>query len=264
LAGIPILMYHGVSPNASGWRFREFVLEPRRFEAQMEYLAGAGFHVCTVSELVARRACDPAALADTVALTFDDAFHELLEHAFPVLERLGLRTTVYVPTAYIGQTSRWLADLGEGARPLLSASEMRSLPATLVEFGSHSHTHPALDVVSTASARAEISGSKRLLEETLARPVTTFAYPFGNERAATRRLVAEAGYTCACRVGYRHSSTDEDVFGLARIPVYAGVDVDAFATLLSSAAGLRGRRAVAAGWRPIRRGLARLTRPGAA
>jgi peptidoglycan/xylan/chitin deacetylase (PgdA/CDA1 family) len=181
-----------------------------------------------------------------------------------VLERLKLRATVYVATAFIGATSRWLADIGEGDRPVLSADDMRAVPSSVAEFGAHSHTHAPLDVTDSATVRHEMAESKRLLEEALARPVTTFAYPFGYERTTTRRLVREAGYTSACRVGYRHSEPHEDLFALSRVPVYGNVNLERFEQLLGSDLALRGRRMAAAAWRPLRQALAPVTQRRAA
>ncbi len=262
-----ILMYHGVSPHASR-RFREFVTSPERFEEQMSYLAREGFHVCGVSELVADRARSSDSSERTVGLTFDDAFQELLTHAVPVLERLGFGATIYVPTAYIGGTSRWLERSGEGSRPLLRAEELRELPGRGIECGAHSHTHPALDEIDLESARIEVEQSKRVLEETVEREVRTFAYPFGYESAAVRTLVERAGYSSACRVGYSLSPAGEDVYGISRLPVTDACDLEAFAALVNGRASLKGRRALAAAWRPVRRGLGRMRRrrpePGAA
>ena len=42
-----------------------------------------------------------------------------------ILVARGLRATLFVPTAYVGGTARWLRDCGESGRPLLSWSALR-------------------------------------------------------------------------------------------------------------------------------------------
>jgi peptidoglycan/xylan/chitin deacetylase (PgdA/CDA1 family) len=254
--GNAVLMYHGVSPTASR-RFREFVVAPSRFEEQMAYLAESGFRGCTLSELLElRRLGKPT--GDAVAITFDDAFQELLTHAIPVLHRFGFGATIFVPTAYIGGSSSWLGRIGEGDRRLLTAEELHGLASTGVELGAHSHTHAALDVLPREAARTEVELSKRVLEETIGREVASFAYPFGYESTAVRRLVAGAGYASACRVGYAVSPANEDVYGLSRLPVAGNVGLESFAALVEGQLSLRGKRVLSHAWRPLRRGISRI------
>jgi len=252
-------MYHGVSPRYSR-RFREFVTSPESFEEQMSYLAQSDFRVCTVSGLVDDRAEHPDGAHRVVALTFDDAFRELSTYAVPVLERFGFGATIYVPTAYIGSSSRWLERSGESDRPVLRAEELRDLAARRVECGAHSHTHPALDVLDVAAAQSEIERSKSVLEETIGAEVRTFAYPFGYESSILRTLVARAGYASACRVNYTLSPVNEDIYGLSRLPVVGDCSLDAFASLVNGRASLRRQRVRAYAWRPVRRGIGRMQR----
>ena len=41
----------------------------------------------------------------TLAVTFDDAYRSVIELAFPVLSRLGLKGTVFVPTVFAGSAA---------------------------------------------------------------------------------------------------------------------------------------------------------------
>jgi peptidoglycan/xylan/chitin deacetylase (PgdA/CDA1 family) len=258
--GDPVLMYHGVSPERSR-RFRRFVQTPEGFEEQMTYLADNDFRVCSVSEFVARRR--PGRSEETgrlVALTFDDAFRELLMYAVPILDRFDFGATIYVPTAYIGASSRWLEGVGEGDRPVLRAGELRELSSAGIECGAHSHTHAALDVLPVDAARAEVELSKQILEEVLGREVRTYAYPFGYASSTVRSLVAGAGYKSACRVNYGMSPENEDVYALSRLPVAAGCRLETFVALVSGQASLRRERARARAWRPVRREIGRLRR----
>jgi peptidoglycan/xylan/chitin deacetylase (PgdA/CDA1 family) len=254
-----ILMYHGVSPERRR-RFRAFVVSPERFEEQMEQLADRGYRVCGVSELLAARTTVESEARSLVALTFDDAFRELLVHAVPVLRRLGFSATVYVPTAYIGRSSTWLRGVGEADRAVLDADELRELAGVGIECGAHSHTHAPLDVIPAESARVEVELSKRVLEETLGCEVRTFAYPFGYESAHVRGLVASAGYDSACRVSYRTSPCGEDTYALSRLPVYGDCDLATFVGLVEGRVSLRARRALSTAWRPVHRGVGALKR----
>jgi peptidoglycan/xylan/chitin deacetylase (PgdA/CDA1 family) len=71
----------------------------------------------------------------------------------------------------------------------------------LVRFGAHTVTHAMLAALSTDQQREEISTSKAWIEALVKRPVTTFAYPFGQKdhfTSETMTLVRDAGFLCAC------------------------------------------------------------------
>jgi peptidoglycan/xylan/chitin deacetylase (PgdA/CDA1 family) len=77
--------------------------------------------------------------------------------------------------------------------------EVRALgEGELVEVGAHTVTHPFLSAQATSLQKAEIEQSKADLEALLRRPVTTFAYPFGDYAPETVELAREAGFACAC------------------------------------------------------------------
>jgi peptidoglycan/xylan/chitin deacetylase (PgdA/CDA1 family) len=70
----------------------------------------------------------------------------------------------------------------------------------LIDIGAHTITHPVLSLLPPAMQQAEIQGSMTRLEETLGRPVTSFAYPYGlrsDYSAETIATVKQSGFTCA-------------------------------------------------------------------
>lgn len=58
----------------------------------------------------------------------------------------------------------------------------------LIELGAHTVTHTALPALPEASQREEIRQCKPELEQLLGRPVTSFAYPYGQYAAETAAL----------------------------------------------------------------------------
>jgi peptidoglycan/xylan/chitin deacetylase (PgdA/CDA1 family) len=75
------------------------------FEQQMRYLA-TNFNVISMAELLA--ACQGARMlpARTVMITFDDAYKNFAQCAWPVLRRHRLPVTLFVPTAYPDHADR--------------------------------------------------------------------------------------------------------------------------------------------------------------
>jgi peptidoglycan/xylan/chitin deacetylase (PgdA/CDA1 family) len=81
----------------------------------------------------------------------------------------------------------------------LSSEELLKLgQGQLIEVGSHTVTHPFLPALPESLQRDEIRLSKTVLEESVERPVTSFAYPYGIYAKETVRIVREVGFESAC------------------------------------------------------------------
>jgi peptidoglycan/xylan/chitin deacetylase (PgdA/CDA1 family) len=202
-SGLRILFYHRVSDDDD-----PLAVSPRRFRQQMELLAVAGFEVVGLAEAFARVEAG-GANEHTIALNFDDGFRDVGENALPVLELLGFRATVFVPTGVIEGTASfpWY----EEQPHLLNWEEIVELDrAGTLRFEAHSVTHPNLLLLSDEEARREIEGSKLELEAQLGRTVEAFCYPAGLFGERERRFAEEAGYRLAvsCEPGVNTSGTD--------------------------------------------------------
>src|SRR6266571_976094 len=233
---VPILMYHSISRYATP-KFKQFIVSPALFAEQMAYLHQHRYTPITATQFVKARAhgasVSSALPERPVVLTFDDGFADFFTEALPILLQYGFTATLYVLTAFINGTSRWLQREGEATRPMLTWNHLTEISKWSIEIGAHSHSHPQLDTLPRSVARDEIVRSKRLLEHHLGQVVSSFAYPFGYHTTTLRRQVQEVGYTSACAVKYAMSSETTDPFALARLMVRADTSIDAFAALLS-------------------------------
>jgi len=149
-----------------------------------------------------------------------------------VLKQYGFKATLYVATAFVNDTSRWLWHQGEATRPMLTWEQLIAITDYGIECGAHSHSHPHLDILPRSLAQDEILQSKKILEHHLGREVASFAYPFGYHTAKIRKQVREVGYTSACAVKYTMSSASTDPFALNRLLVSADTNLDAFIALI--------------------------------
>ncbi len=202
----------------------------------MAYLAAQHYTPLTVTQLVESRFSGGDPLPQKpVVLTFDDGFADFYTTALPLLKSHGFVATLYITTAFVNATSRWLQKEGETARPMLTWEQVSELPAHGIECGAHSHSHAQLDILPGTSAKLEIEQSKKCLEDRLGRAITGFAYPFGYQTARVRQLVQAAGYTSACAVKHGMSTAKDDQFALHRLLVKADMHSVAFATLLTGA-----------------------------
>jgi peptidoglycan/xylan/chitin deacetylase (PgdA/CDA1 family) len=225
-------MYHSISGYTSP-TLKKFTLSPELFAEQMAYLYQGGYTPITVTQLVRVINLAGSGLPErAVVLTFDDGFADFYTNALPVLKYYGFVATLYVPTAFVGGTSRWLWRKSEATQPLLTWDQLIEISMSGIECGAHSHRHLPLDVVPPSIAADEIIRSKSMLENQLNQEVSSFAYPFGYYNANVRHMVQMSGYTSACAVRYRMSSTTDDPFALARLIITNNTSVDKFAALL--------------------------------
>jgi peptidoglycan/xylan/chitin deacetylase (PgdA/CDA1 family) len=259
---VPILMYHSISDETTP-KSKEFTVAPKMFADHLSHLAQQGYTPLTVSQFVeALEHPYPVLPERPVVLTFDDGYADFYTNALPALLHHGFSATLYVATAYVGGTNRWLAAEGEARRPMLNWDQLTEIVAAGIECGAHSHTHPQLDILPVSVARAEIVQCKSFLEEHLNQRVSSFAYPYGYYTRSIREMVVAAGYSSACAVRYLMSSSVDDPFALARLIVSADTSLDDFSRLLTgygSQASLTYRRARAFVWKSVRHGVAKVT-----
>lgn len=263
---IPILMYHSIS-SSSNPKFQQFTVPPNVFTEQMAYLHMQHYTPITVTQLARARSSARYVLPERpVVLTFDDGFADFFTAALPILQQYNFVATLYVTTACIGQTSQWLHAEGEAAHAMLSWDELRTICASGIECGGHTHTHPQLDTLIAPLIWKEIQQCKHLLEEQLGQEIKSFAYPYGYQTAAVRQMVLAAGYLSACAVKHRLSATTDDPLAMARLMVGEHTSLEEFAVLLTGrntsltkAAFQWYARARTPLWQLIRRGTAALS-----
>ncbi|OGG59807.1 hypothetical protein A2765_04440 [Candidatus Kaiserbacteria bacterium RIFCSPHIGHO2_01_FULL_56_24] len=117
-----------------------------------------------------------------VTTSWDDG-HVLDLKLASLLKRYGVKGTLYI--------SPFDRELAPEKR--LSQRDVRAL-AKDFEIGAHTVTHPYLPHVDVSTARKEISGSKRILEEWIGTPVTSFCYPKGGFLPVHQEMVREEGF----------------------------------------------------------------------
>ncbi len=229
---IPILLYHSVSENSSP-EFKKWVMHPTMFDAHMRYLHEHQYTPITVTQLAQAIDADTFhSIKQPVVITFDDGFADFYANALPVLRKYGFPATLYIVTGAVGGTSRWLADEGEGERPMMTWDQVAEVDALGIECGSHTHTHPQLDTLPAKTAWEEITRSKTELEQHLGHEVPSFAYPHGYYGRAVREMTQRAGFASACGVKHAMSKIDDDRFALGRIIITSDTGVDELGALL--------------------------------
>jgi glycosyltransferase involved in cell wall biosynthesis/peptidoglycan/xylan/chitin deacetylase (PgdA/CDA1 family) len=98
---LAVLTYHRIAEPGSRPRPCPGTLSatPGAFAAQMEYLA-RNYRILAMDHLLDLLRKDRRLPPRAVLLTFDDAYTDFEEHAWPILRHLGLPATLFVPTAF--------------------------------------------------------------------------------------------------------------------------------------------------------------------
>jgi peptidoglycan/xylan/chitin deacetylase (PgdA/CDA1 family) len=192
---LPVLLYHRVGRSA-GDRHRELTVPPRAFERHVRWLVRRGFRAITASDWNAWRTGSRSLPRKPVLLTFDDAYSDLAEYAFPILERHGFGANVFVVSGELGGRASWQADPDLARLPLLSPEQLRQVGEEGIEVGAHGRTHANLTLATEEELRSEIELGTAELASAVGHSIASFAYPYGafNERALrqVRQLFSSA------------------------------------------------------------------------
>jgi peptidoglycan/xylan/chitin deacetylase (PgdA/CDA1 family) len=220
--GIQILMYHQVGKFEPMTKHRATYCDYRRFALQMAYLKYAGYNVMCMSDAVLALRTVQSVPKKTVVLTFDDAYENFYEYAYPVLQKYQFPATVYAISSLIGQSAIWLSDDGFEAPPLMDAARLREIKAGGMEIGSHSVSHVRLAEQTTERIKEEVKRSKFELEDSIGESVIHFCYPYGSHDLRAVEAVAEAGYLSATTCERATATAADDPLSLPRKAVAWG------------------------------------------
>ena len=113
---------------------------------------------------------------------------------------------------------------GRSLEPPMSPEQLRTMAGGLIEFGSHTLTHPSLPALTSTEKAIEIDQSRERCKALTGTAPLAFAYPFGDRDPESERLVENAGYSCACATGERPVSSHSSLFALPRV---AAIDCNA-------------------------------------
>lgn len=175
-----VLMYHDISIE----NYKQFV-------NQIEYLSRSATIVSTISIKEYERG------KRNVALTFDDAYANTIELILPVLRRVEVPFTIFVPTAHLGKDAPWIKNLDKRTKvgPIISAEELKLLcKHEGVTIGSHGSNHLRLTEINNYEACAEMTESKIMLEYLTGREVSVYSYPFGAYNDMLVEMAKQIGY----------------------------------------------------------------------
>jgi peptidoglycan/xylan/chitin deacetylase (PgdA/CDA1 family) len=226
---IPILMYHSISddPEERNHPYYWTTTSPKIFARHMQCLAESGYSVLALEDAVRRIESNTPSQKREMVITFDDGFRDFYTDAFPILARYGFAASVFLPTDYIGDDS-----LRFNGKKCLDWSQVQELQRAGISFGSHTMSHPKLQLLDAKAQSREVHRSREILEEQLGRPINSFAYPYafpecdGSFTRQFREILQGAGYKHGVSTVLGLASAADDRFFLRRLPASSRDDSD--------------------------------------
>lgn len=195
-------------------------MAPPEFEAHMRWLARSG-SVVDLPEVLSSFD-DSGPRAGAMALTFDDGFTGVYDHALPALLRFELPATVFLVAETLtpaGRAVDWVR--GSGYEPrTLDVKQVLEMRDSGIRFGSHSFSHRILTTLSEEECLDDLRRSRELLEDVLQQPVPYLAYPGGKHDRRVRRAAEAAGFTHALSLPERKEASGR--FAIPRVGLYRG------------------------------------------
>ncbi|MGH8893773.1 MAG: polysaccharide deacetylase family protein [Actinomycetes bacterium] len=206
--GATVLIYHRVGGGSPDERD----LPVADFAAQLDALQGRG--VVPIDEAVTR--LERGDERSSFVVTFDDGFRDVYDNAWPLLRSSCIPFTIYLATAFIGDTMHWdgstAKDTGAPALTWEQLSEM--VESGLCTVGNHTHTHVRPELLSDD----ELDKCTADIEGRLGVTPRHFAYTWGVPVPALERSLRPRFRSAATGELGRNLPGD-DPLRLRRIPV---------------------------------------------
>jgi peptidoglycan/xylan/chitin deacetylase (PgdA/CDA1 family) len=180
---VTIFTYHAVDP---GWT-APLSVPPKTFAEHAAWLRAR--------RIVPLEDATPDSGRD-IALTFDDGFTSVYEHAMPLLA--GTPFTVFLIGKMLdgsGGRIDWVDRPPPHPLQVLDRGVIREMQQEGVRFGSHSYAHADLTTLTFGACLEDLRRSRDVLEDLLGAAVTSLAYPRGRHDEPVRAAAAEAGFT---------------------------------------------------------------------
>jgi peptidoglycan/xylan/chitin deacetylase (PgdA/CDA1 family) len=215
---LPILNFHhiGTAPAGVSATTRTYYISPDKFEAIVLDMISAGYKFVFVSEAIDLLEQGIRLPENVASISFDDGNANYYTNAWPVLQKHGVKSSVYIMT-------------GVGGENYLSDEQIKELFTTeLVEFGSHTIYHPKLTKIAPDERMKELEQSKEELDELLNTDVDVIAYPFGLYNDDVKKLASALGYDAGLTFDQDAWQDPQDLMEIKRISVYPNLNVIKF------------------------------------
>ena len=189
---------------------------PRLFSKQINMLLEMEKNFLTISDYINQ---NPSDRRNSIAITFDDGYESVYLHAFPILQELGIKASVFINPGFVGQYNTWDANFGKRSRHL-NWRQIEELNKAGWEMGSHGMKHHDLTRLSLKQLDYELRQSQKIICRRIGSCSSVFSFPFGNYDEHVWSQCLQAGCTKAVTMGGKTFLSEENRI-TGRLGVYA-------------------------------------------
>lgn len=214
--GKRILMYHSIGTKVKNDIYGIYSLDIDLFENQMKHLHRNHIRdITSIKNFTSKK--------NSISITFDDGFADILYKATPILCKLNIPFTVFVPPKLIVQKNEYL-----------SISELKELSKlNICTIGAHGYSHKPLTKLNLDNIIKEVSSSKLWLEDTLGDEVKYMSYPHGAVNNTIKDVVKKNGFISASSSRPGINTIKLDMLELRRTAILSHDNLDQFVSKIN-------------------------------
>lgn len=205
---IPAFVYHRFGDS----RYPSTNVSLEQFESHLKIIREEGFTTLTLSE--ALDAIDKGRPGRFTVISVDDAYKSFLTGAVPLLQTYGMKATLFVTTGTVG------------GGDFLTWDELKAIASAGIEIGHHGHSHDAALPLAGETVESMLHRVGEDLEKAsdafrrfLGQVPELYAYPYGEYRPESRKLIQDAGFKGAAAQVSGVFSNGADRYALPRFPM---------------------------------------------
>lgn len=204
---LPVLMYHHVQSRESAQAAKQTSLTVFTdvFQTQMEYLKNNNYITVDTVELANFFDSGIPLPSRSVILTFDDGYQDFYTDAYPILNRLGLKSIVFLPTGLMQNPG------------YLTWDEISVMKGNVL-FANHTWSHKSVVVATDVMQKEILTADSQLADHGLNNP-KTFAYPYGPDSLNAEKYLDSLQYKVTFTTSYGNTLCKKMRFSLPRIRI---------------------------------------------
>lgn len=190
--GAVVLQYHHVSDSTP----KSTSITPEQFEVHLKYLQEHSFNVVPLSQIVDKIKNQQPLKDKTVAITFDDAYTNVLTQAKPLLDKYNYPYTIFVNPAVISLHSN------DSSSSYLSWKQLKTMGEQGAIIANHGYEHDSLTRIPDGLTKNQwlakqtelLLSAEEIIKNKTGQSWRYFAYPYGEYSPEIQAWVNENNF----------------------------------------------------------------------